>query len=865
MYMSERLIIIDGKSVFYRGYYAMPNLSTKDGTPTGGVYGFAVMALEVIKQLRPDYVCVAWDKAHTNVRLRKELYPAYKGNRKPAPPDFYEQIPLLYNLLDALNWPLYEIDDYEADDIMAAFAKQAGEEDIESYLITSDLDVLQLVNSHTHIYTLKKGLSNIETFNIAHFEEKYGVGPHQWVDVKALKGDASDNIPGVAGVGEKTALDLIKKYDTLDGVYDHIDDLKPALQAKLTKDKDMAYLSKKLVTLIADIPGLKLDLDHARLEPTVTPEFVQMLKKLEFRNLLRQVELPTQHKAAESTKPASSEVSPPQQALLGISEEEIEALQMVPFDPEQYLQGTPRILASNPEGTEIWVSASNTAVSVVSPDDKDALDVIANGPVVGHDLKSVFRTLLINGTSWQGAIEHDTRIGAFLLDSLIRSRQLSDLIDAAIDMQQAGQVAHAIWLAYADQKKQFDENPDLLEVARTMDFPMTLLLAKMEHRGILLNSSYLHTMSESFAQDIESLEKEIYEHAGETFNISSPSQLGTILFERLQLPTQGIKKGKTGYSTGAKELDKIRELHPIADLITKYRELTKLKSTYIDALPKLVDEEGRLHTTYALDVAATGRLSSHDPNLQNIPTRTEIGQAIREAFVPATGNVFVSADYSQFELRLAAVMADDQKLIDDFNRDLDIHVATAAEVYGVALEDVTKDMRRHAKTVNFGVLYGMSPHGLSVATGMSLFEAKQFIESYFTLRSPIRAYMDNIVQQGLEQGYVATLFGRRRPTPDLKSSNFIVREAAKRAAINMPIQGTEADLMKLAMLAVEDELVRSNLGDQILQIHDSIVVECPEKNAAKVAELLKDIMENIHKLPVKLVVDVSSGENWGDL
>jgi DNA polymerase-1 len=341
--------------------------------------------------------------------------------------------------------------------------------------------------------------------------------------------------------------------------------------------------------------------------------------------------------------------------------------------------------------------------------------------------------------------------------------------------------------------------------------------------------------------------------------------LGTILFEKLQLPTQGVKKGKTGYSTGAKELDKLRELHPIINLITKYRELTKLKSTYIDALPKLVDVNGKLHTTYALDVAATGRLSSHDPNLQNIPTRTTMGQAIRTAFVPAPGNVFVTADYSQFELRLAAVMANDERLIQEFNNDVDIHAATAADVYGVPLEDVTKDMRRHAKTVNFGVLYGMSPHGLSVATGMSIIESKQFIDRYFQLRAPIRAYMDNIVMQGLQDGYVSTIFGRRRPTPDLKSSNFIVREAAKRAAINMPIQGTEADLMKMAMLAVEEKLLSAGLGEQILQVHDSILVECPAESVQKVADLLKDIMEHIYELPVKLAVDVSTGKNWGEL
>jgi DNA polymerase-1 len=864
--MSERLVIIDGKSVFYRGYYAMPNLSTKDGTPTGGVYGFAMMALEVIKRLKPDYVCVAWDKSKTNVRKRRELYPAYKGNRKAPPPDFFEQVPILCELLDAMEWPLYEIDDYEADDIMGAFAKQAGEKGIESYLITSDLDVLQLVNAHTHIYTLKKGLSNIELFNVAYFEEKYGVGAHQWIDVKALKGDASDNIPGVAGVGEKTALQLIEKYETLDGVYEHLDELKPALKAKLEKDKDMAYLSKQLVTLIVDMP-LKLDLEEARLDATVTPEFVGMLRKLEFTNLLRQVE---HEVTAEIPKPTTKEeksAQESQQVGLGLIAKELATADVVPYDAAVLQSGVLRVLAANPENSQVWISVKDTEVMAVDFEQITAETVAAltNGPVVGHDLKSLFRALLVQDTSWGVAVAHDTRIGAFLLNSLIRSRELADIIQHPIDLEQPGEVIAGIWQAYTDQKEQFNDMPEVTKLARDVEFPSIFLLAKMEHRGVLLDSEYLATMSQEFDGKIQAIEKEIYEHAGDTFNIASPSQLAVVLFETLKLPTQGIKKGKTGYSTGAKELDKLRVLHPVVDLVTKYREYTKLKSTYIDALPKLVDVEGKLHTTYALDVAATGRLSSHDPNLQNIPTRTEMGQAIRTAFLPAEGNMFVSADYSQFELRLAAVMANDQKLIDDFNKDIDIHQATAAQVYGVPLEEVTKDMRRHAKTVNFGVLYGMSPHGLSIATGMTMHEAKEFITRYFELRAPIKTYMDTIVEQGLQKGYVSTICGRRRPTPDLKSSNFIVREAAKRAAINMPIQGTEADLMKMAMLSVEQKLLAQNLGEQILQVHDSIIVECPAANVEKVSALLKETMETIYELPVKLAVDVSSGATWGDL
>ena len=858
--MSKRLVIIDGKSVFYRGYYAMPNLSTKDGTPTGGVYGFAMMALEVIKRLKPDYVCVAWDKSKTNIRSRLVLYPEYKANRKPAPPDFYEQIPVLRDLLDSLGWPLYEIDDYEADDIMGAFALQANKHDIESYLITSDLDVLQLINHHTHIYTLKKGLSHIELFNEAYFKEKYGIDPDQFVDLKALKGDSSDNIPGVTGIGEKTALDLLKQFNTLDGVYEHLDDIKPTLRAKLEKDKDMAYLSKKLVTLMVDAP-IKLDLKKAELHEALRPEFAAMLRKLEFRNLLRQVESQVPKAAVE-------------EAEVTLAHKDLEPTKIVPFKVTAFEADKPRVMALNPEANELWVSHTPGKVASLPMDKvtKKVIDSLANGPLIGHDLKTLLRAMLANGLEWPGEVGHDTRIGAFLLNSLARSRELSDILDRPIDLADPKEVSAAIWHAYHDQIVQFNELPKLTKLAHEVDFPSIYLLAKMEHRGILLDSPYLHKMSGEFAKKIEQIEQKIYKLAGQEFNIGSPQQLGTVLFDKMQLPTVGIKKGKTGYSTGVAELDKLRGLHPVINLITEYREHTKLKNTYIDTLPKLVDKTGKLHTTFTLDVAATGRLSSLNPNLQNIPTRTDIGLAIRRAFVPAHGNVFVSADYNQFELRLSAVMAHDQELIKDFNNHVDVHTKTAAQIYGVPMEKVDKTMRRHAKVVNFGILYGMSPHGLSIATGMSFGEAKDFIRKYFELRAPIRDYIDKTVHKALHDGYVETIFGRRRPTPDLKSSNFAVREAAKRAAMNMPIQGTEADLMKMSMLVVEKRLADETwqTGNHpkpamLLQIHDSVLIECAAPDADKVATVLKETMEGIHPLPVHLKVDITIGKNWAEL
>lgn len=848
MSMAKRLVVIDGKSVFYRGYYAMPNLSTKDGTPTGGVYGFAVLALEVVKRLDPDYVCVAWDKSKTNIRSRLALYPQYKAGRKAPPPDFYEQIPILHNLLESLSWPLYEADDYEADDLMGAFAKQANERDIECFLVTSDLDVLQLVNEKTHIYTLKKGLSNIDLFDIKSFKEKYNVEPTQWVDVKALKGDSSDNVPGVAGIGEKTALQLVAEYGSLEDVYEHVELLKPALRDKLLANREMAFLSKKLVTLMVDAP-VELDFTKAKISDEIPDEFVGMLRKLEFKTLLRQAESAARHNNH------TTDHNP----TVGCTE--------IDFSRDSLQKASTRLVTLNPAG-EFVVSVSPTTYSLVPIKNvtQSFVDTLADGTVIAHDLKTVLHAFLKMGLDWGGSDVHDTRIAAFMLNSLERSHELGDLLGRTVDMDESGQVVAAIWQLYSEQVSAFAEMPKLYSLARNVDFPVISLLAKMEHQGIKLNSAYLTEMSKTFEKKIGALERHIFAQADQEFNVNSPSQLSEVLYQKLQLPTWGIKKGKTGYSTGARELAKLRHLHPIVDLLSEYREYTKLKSTYIDTLPKQADDAGYVHTTFNLDVAATGRLSSTNPNLQNIPTRTDLGQAIRTAFVPGDGNVFVSADYSQFELRLAAVMADDQELIADFNAGIDVHTKTAAEIYSQPMADVTKTQRRHAKMVNFAVLYGMSPHGLSEATGMPINDAKTFIEKYFELRKPVADYIDKTIEDAKNSGFVETMFGRRRPTPDLHSSNYVIREAAKRAAANMPIQGTEADLMKMAMLQVEKEVGKKSLGMQILQIHDSIMVECPRANADVVADILKETMESVMpSLPIHLKVDVSIGKNWGEL
>lgn len=850
--MTKRLAIIDGMSVFYRGYYAMPSFSTADGTPTGGVYGFTALALEVIKKLKPDYVAVAWDKPKTNTRARKAIYPQYKAGRKPTPEDFKVQIPLLHELLQAFSWPLLQLDDFEADDIMGSLAAQASKKGIETCLVTGDLDMLQVVGPLTHLYAMKKGFSNIELFNPETFEAKYGLRVEQFLDLKALKGDSSDNLPGVPGVGEKTAIDLLQKYETLDGVYQHLDETRPVLKAKLEAGKKSAYLTKEVGRIWIDAP-CQLNLKTMDTHDVDPKKLAELLHKFEFKSLL--AALPAHMKA--QTELGDATVT-----------NDLKPAKITPLDDAKKV-GHRFVIAASAGG---WlVSPSAGTAYLVKNSDIEPL--LGDASIIAYDAKLVLKQLLAAGVSQLPTVHHDVRQAAFLLNPLRRSRALADLAGASFEGDDGSLEVAAVWSLYTDHEKQFDSLSELATLARTIDFAVVPLLARMEHRGIILDTEALATMQKKLAGEIGTLTKTIHSLAGYDFNINSPSQLADVLYGTLALPTVGIKKGKTGYSTGIRELEKLRALHPIIEAIEKYRELTKLQSTYVEALPKLVDTKSRLHTDFRQDVAATGRLSSADPNLQNIPVSTPLGRTIREAFVPSPGNVFISADYSQFELRLAAVLSQDKQLIADFESDdIDIHTKTASDVFGVKPGDVTKTQRRAAKVINFGVLYGMSPHGLAAATGMTFSDAKKFIDDYFALRAPIRMYIDTTIEKAKTDGYVQTLFGRRRPTPDVVSSNYLVREGAKRAAANMPIQGTEADLMKLAMLAVEQKLVelrsknKSDVPAQLLQIHDSILLEAPKKDAEALAKMLKNIMQDIYpKLGVKLKVDVSIGDNWGEV
>lgn len=838
--MTKRLVVIDGKSIFYRGYYAMPNLSTKEGIPTGGVYGFVALSLEIISKLNPDYIAVAWDKKGTSIRRRLKIYSEYKAGRKKAPDDFYEQIPILHELLEAFNWPLYELDDYEADDIMGTLARLAKEQGIETCLISSDLDMLQLVNDMTTVYAIKSG-SKIEAFDIPYFEDKYGLKTSQFLDLKSLMGDSSDNIPGVPGVGKKTAVALLSAYGTLDEVFNNLYQIKPSVRKRLEAGKDLAYMSKELADIRTNAP-ISLDLKHLNARNLDKVKLLNKLRELEFNSLIRRL--------------SSDSFSKMQ-----LEEDKVISLKEVPLD-NNFKAGA--ILADNyvylDNDTLLVSYDKKNFVRLNINDDRELIKILN---IIGFDLKSLLKRLLALGYETLPNVVFDVAQGEFLVNPLRAVRDVKEyLLDPTPEL-----ILSEIIRQHNKQEVTFKEDLELYRLAKNIDFKLIKVLAKMEFLGIRIDKAYLKKMSDKLKVEIEKLEETAFNLSGEKFNLSSPKQLSEVLFDHMNLPTKGIKKGKTGYSTGQKELDKLRGIHPIIEVIERYRELTKLINTYIDTLPVLADENDRVHTTFNQNVVVTGRLSSTDPNLQNIPIRTELGRKVREAFVPKEGYTFIQADYSQFELRLAAVLAGDQEMIDGFNRDEDIHKRTAALIYGVPDNEVTKEMRRSAKVINFGILYGMSPHGLSVATKMSVKEAKDFIERYFKLRIKLKEYLDSIIDFAKQHGYVKTLFGRKRPANDINSSNYMVAEAAKRATINMPIQGTEADLMKLSMIHLDEELEKRGLkARQIIQVHDSILLECPEDEVETVKELVKNVMENVYpKLGIKLTVDVASGDNWGDL
>ena len=922
---TKKLLLIDGSAVFHRGYHAIPHLSTRDGEPTNAVLGFANIVLKVLSELRPDYAVVAWDKSSQT--FRKDMYPAYKAHRVKQPDDLYAQIPTTHELVDALNLPWVELENYEADDIIGTFAHQAEAlGGLDVVIATGDKDQLQLISERTVVDMFNPRGSDPTRYDLAKMTERYGMSPAQFIDYKAIVGDTSDNIPGVAGIGDVGARKLIAEYGSLDGIYENVDAITGKIGEKLRDNRKMAYLSQELSRIVLDAP-VTLDLEAARVGHYDRDRITALLHRLEFRSLLSK--LPAQMGEGAAVKADTSGPLTLFDEAVGTntgsasggplpSRKHLEAASYVAVTTGAQLDELVRDLAEqavfafDTETTSVDVSVAElVGLSFCFEEGKayyvpvahargtqldrtrvlEALKPIFESPshgLFGHNIK--YDVKMLSKYDIRAAnVAFDTMIAAFLINSSGRSQSLDDLaynelgiemipisemigsgktqttfdqVDIAAATVYAAEDADMSWrLARMLQPRL--EADGLDELARRMEWPLISVLSDMELAGIELDVPFLRKFGDRLTLELGTIRAAIYDAAGEEFNLNSPSQLGQILYGRLGLSTAGLKKGKTGFSTAAGELEKLRAAHPIIELVMKFREYDKLKNTYVDALPELVKSDGRIHTSFNQTIAQTGRLSSTNPNLQNIPVRTELGREIRQAFVAPKGRVLVGADYSQIELRVAAALAHDESMIETFRRGIDLHQQTAAELFGVPLEDVTKEQRYNSKTINFGVLYGMSAHGLSIATGMEQAEAQGFIKRYFEVRPKLAAYIESTKKFAYDNLYTATAFGRRRPCPEIRSSNFQIRQGAERMAVNVPIQGTAADIYKLAMIALAARLDAD--CQLLLQIHDELIVEAPAAKGEAVAELMREVMVGVHDLGVPLAVDTAVGVNWGQI
>ena len=863
--MADKFLVIDGSSLIHRAFFALPPLMTKQGLHTGAVYGLCNMLLKLLGDLQPTYMAVAFDKSRKT--FRTELYADYKGQRKPTPSELSEQFPLAMKVLGTMGIPTLELDNYEADDIIGTFAVHAPE-DVEVIIVTGDRDELQLVDTRTKVYYTKRGISDIQIFDEAEFAANYeGLVPKQLIELKGLMGDASDNIPGVPGVGPKTALKLIKEYGDVETVLGNIDKVSgKVLKAKLADNKESALLSKKLATICTEAP---VDTDIAKY--TLAPlreEARTLLQDLEFRNMydrFASVLGGAQHSFDLFGETVEQESAPTEHVTLPAQAEQLFAAL------KACREAVPVAVTVSGQLPELYFSRAELLVegkvyildSFSSCWDKfDAWLADAGCKKLTVDSKELYKCCLCRKVQAQGIVD-DVALAAYLADPGHNSYALADLSKRYLASMLPTDCENIALLAVQlrEQLKEYEQ----LALYEELELPLAPVLAKMELSGITPDMELLAQLNEDMTARIAQLEKQAMEQAGEEFNLKSPKQLGIILFERLQLPV--IKKTKTGYSTDAKVLEALEGKHPLIATILEHRKLAKLQSTYLDGLKPLVNAKtGRIHTHFQQTVTVTGRLSSTDPNLQNIPTRTEEGKQIRRIFVPGAGyDYLMSCDYSQVELRILACIAHDELLLDAFRHGQDIHARTAAEVFGVPLAEVTHEMRSRAKAVNFGIVYGISDFGLAKQLDVGRKEAAGYIESYFARYTGVKKYMEDIVAKAREQGYVSTLMGRRRYLPDIRHSNFNLRSFAERTAINTPIQGTAADIMKKAMIDVERALKQAGCKSRILlQVHDELVLEVTEDERERVAELVRATMQAAASLEIPLLADVNFGKNWAE-
>lgn len=856
--MADKFLVIDGSSLIHRAFFALPPLMNKQGLHTGAVYGLCNMLLKLLEDVKPKYMAVAFDKSRKT--FRTEMFADYKGQRKPTPSELSEQFPLAARVLEAMNIRVLEMDNYEADDIIGTFAVHAPQ-DIEVIIVTGDKDELQLLDKRTKVYYTKRGISDIQVFDEQEFADVYeGLQPKQLIDLKGLMGDTSDNIPGVPGVGPKTALKLIKEYTSVENVLDNIDNISgKALKTKLSENKESAVLSKKLATIFTEVP---VDLNMTCYElGQMTEQARGLLQDLEFRNMYERFALALP--GAEADFGLFGNFVEEQKEVIYLQDtaaaSEFFAAINKPVSFTAKIDGTlPELYFTKAEfycDEKIYVldAGSNCWERFYKWLENETEKFTC-------DSKELYKACRCLGIK-PAKITDDIALAAYLDDPGHSSYSLKDIASRYLG-QSYEHESEAVHLLHDIMQSRLEEK-GLTELYQTLELPLAPVLAEMEYNGIKPDTELLQQLSEDLTFRIKKLEETAREQAGEDFNLKSPKQLGIILFEKLQLPV--IKKTKTGYSTDVKVLEELEGKHPLISTILEHRKLAKLQSTYIDGLRPLINPKtGRIHTHFQQTVTVTGRLSSTDPNLQNIPTRTEEGRQIRQIFVPGDGyDYLMSCDYSQVELRILACIAQDELLLESFRHGQDVHARTASEVFGIPLAEVTPEMRTGAKAVNFGIVYGISDFGLAKQLGITRTEAAGYIKNYFARYTGVKAYMDEMVQTARDQGYVTTLMGRRRYLPDIRHSNFNLRSFAERTAINTPIQGTAADIMKLAMIRVAQELQQHNLRSRILlQVHDELVLEVPEQEKEQVAELVRRTMEDAVKLDIQLAADVKFGKNW---
>jgi DNA polymerase-1 len=867
------VILVDGNSLIHRAYHALPPLATADGQQTNAVYGFTMMLVRLVEQERPDYLAVAFDKAETT--FRNDLYDQYKAQRDKVPEDLVSQFDLCREVLSAFGIPYFEAAGFEADDLLGTLAAKAKDAGLKPVLVTGDRDVLQLVDAETMVMLTRRGITDLERLDPAGVKEKLGVLPEQVVDFKALTGDTSDNIPGVPGIGPKTAVILLGEYGSLEGIYGHLDEIRERWRRLLVENREKAFLSQDLARIRCDVP-LEINWDACRFVKPPLAQVEPLFRSLQFISLL------------ERLYPEAARMSTVSTCVPATDSRRLESMEEMTRLAAQVREGGfLAFLIQMGNGCEplgLACSLAQEAVYVpwqlVVPGLKAVLED-ERVTKVTYDVKATYKVLAAGGISLRGVIG-DALLAGYLLNPSADGRGFSRLVKEYLNQdvpswpnvkkgagapdQEAEQVL-AAWvqvlpLLWASLEKNL-KTDEIWPLYSQVELPLARVLAAMEQLGIKVDKDKLFTMGQSIGERMQELEEEVFSLVGEEFNLNSPRQLGVILFEKLGLPAK--KKTKTGYSTDAEVLEELSGAHPVVERILEHRQLAKLKSTYVDAMSGQINPAtGRIHTTFTQTVTATGRLSSVEPNLQNIPIRLELGRRLRQAFVPTHPDwLILAADYSQIELRVLAHMAADPVLQEAFINKEDIHTRTAAEIFHVPMTEVTAELRGRAKAVNFGIIYGISDFGLAKNTGVSRGEARAYIEGYFNRYQGVRDYMKRVVEQARLTGYVTTLLGRRRYLPDITSRNWARRSFAERTAMNTPIQGSAADIIKVAMLKVAAALKRESLtARMLLQVHDELVFETPREELKKLTSLVKQEMEQAMQLTVPLSVDIKVGPNW---